>query len=163
MIRAKKTTKVVLRVPSDCYFIPDAHHAIPFEWDDGTATYVAPPWFDAILGYKSEGTSIDPETGDWIDPPTEFYVWLHGGTVKYTIKAHYEDVWENRFDVSEDDVSEDIVQIVSAHESQENGGYGIPYYGLVEKIEDRYGNQIRMHYCEAGNIHLRQRCNRHLH
>ena len=41
-----------------CYFIPDAHHSIPFRMiDEDTASprYVAPPSFDAILDYKHEG------------------------------------------------------------------------------------------------------------
>jgi hypothetical protein len=133
--------EIVSPSPKRCYFIPDSHHAIPFEWVPGTQDYVAPPWFDAILKHDGEIDTTSPE-GAWHRLPTRFYVWLHRGTVKYTITPHYEDLW----DVYNDDP--EFERVVNVHESPEDGGQGFPYYGLVDSIEDRYGNAIRLHYCQ---------------
>ena len=56
-----------------CYFIPDAHHAIPFiaECQGGPndpaecGRYVAPPWFDAFLDHDG----VMNEDAEWVTPP----------------------------------------------------------------------------------------------
>ena len=58
-----------------CYFIPDAHHAIPFIYDANVDRYIAPPWFDALMSHNGD------------DPPTEYYVWLNRQSIKYTFSA----------------------------------------------------------------------------
>ena len=105
-----------------CYLIPDAHHAIPFIKDEG-GNYTAPAWFDAIL---LPGPLSD-------NRPTEFYVFLNRRTIKYTFEVHYEDLWKEHG--------------VNVHEPASAGGFGLPYYGLVKEISDRYGNKIKYDYC----------------
>jgi hypothetical protein len=127
--------------PLRCYFIPDAHHAIPFIKSASTADphrYVAPPWFDAVLK-ASEASDLEGR-------PTHFNLWLHGGAIQYTIEAHYEDMW-----LAESGVSAHLPPNWGTNgegHPTNFGGYGIPHYGLVKKIEDRYGNWVEIVHCE---------------
>lgn len=112
--------KPVAETARRIYFFPDSFHAIPFEMDDaqGDGIYAAPPWMDALLGHN--GTLND---GEWSALPSEIYIWLYRSAVKYTFDLHFEDQLETDPD------------------------YGYPAYGLVSKIEDRYGNTIEYEYC----------------
>jgi len=143
-----------------CYFVPDAHHSIPFVQQDRSTTganvppdYVAPDWFDAMLLYNKEACEwgdTDPDKdGDqlgWIVPPAEMKVYLHDRSVIYTIKMYYEDV---------DPVQHQRPRIdeYGAHQldpEPENKIYsGVPYYGLVNSIKDKSGNEIRVNYVSA--------------
>ena len=80
-------------LPKRCYFLPDAHHAIPFIWDNNTKNYTAPAWFDAILTYEYEN---DDDQGNDI-PPSKWYVWLNQKTIKYAFEPHYEDIPQNHW------------------------------------------------------------------
>ncbi|MFN0131455.1 MAG: polymorphic toxin-type HINT domain-containing protein [Phycisphaerales bacterium] len=134
-----------------CYFIPDAHHAIPFEMIDATVStqpkYVAPPRFDAVLSY--DGGVWDTANLRWTTPPTAWYVWLHNQSVKYTILPRYEDVGYTFIagtppqPVSMHDTfrGPNLSQPVNPH------GWGVPYYGLTTQIEDRYGNRVVIDHC----------------
>jgi len=121
-----------------CYLIPDSHHSIPFLHDEFTDQYVAPSWFDAQL---QPSTSVD---GD--GRPTHFHCWLNRKSIKYTFEAHYEDVWKRDFNGVN---AHEPPQIIANYpqEPVNNGGLGIPYYGLVTQIEDAYGNRIEYDYC----------------
>jgi len=125
--------------PPRCYFIPDAHHSIPFIKSSSTEypnRYVAPPWFDAVL-------KAGPNNQQ--NKPASFELWLHGGAIKYTIEAHYEDMWLARDGVRADERP----NWVQGSQGLENiGGFGIPNYGLVKQIEDRYGNKVVITHCE---------------
>jgi len=131
--------------PSDghktCYFIPDAHHAVPFIYDDNLdpPAYVPPPWFDAVLGHN--GTP--GENGTWEERPTEFYVWTHRKSVKYT----FEPVWDL---YTAPEAAGD--NCTSAHDPPSVGGAGIPHLALLRQLSDRYGNRVEFEYCapEAG-------------
>jgi len=129
--------------PRKCYFIPDAHHQIPFEYNEaiskskGRPVYVAPYWFDAVLDNDGQ---VDSD-GRLVKAPEYFYLWLNRRSIKYTIKAHYEDVpdWMHAAPSCIYDWPADLA-----------GKYpgGVPYYGLVTQIEDRYGNRAVYEYCE---------------
>lgn len=108
-----------------CYFIPDAHHAIPFRWDEVQEKYFAPPWFDAVLEHNNTV------------PPTHFVVSLDHGSIRYTFEAIYDDL------VTPND-----------HEppGPPNFGRGYPYYGRLIKIEDRFGNAVEYDYCEFEQV-----------
>lgn len=110
-----------------CYLIPDAHHAIPF-LSQGSS-YVAPSWFDAQLMPSTSMVNVDG-----VNRPTHYYCWLNRKSIKYTFKAHYEDGWIR-------------VNGHNAHKPPSEGGLGIPYYGIIEKIEDAYGNCIEYEFC----------------
>ncbi len=145
-----------------CYFIPDAHHAIPFLFDEALGEYVAPAWFDAILGHNG---AYDAATTTWIERPTEFYVRMYHGTVKYTIRAYYDTLeagprelaYSHHTPVCDPDHSSysdfqgacadpmQRAEDVTSASDQYQGG--VPHYGLVQKIEDRYGNSIEYEYC----------------
>lgn len=115
-----------------CYLIPDAHHSIPFRLeaaDPGARRYTAPPWFDAVLGYSSD--AVVGASGEWITPPSEFYVWLDQQNIKYTFSAQYSDVR------------------VEDHASPGEGGLGLPHYGLLTSVEDRQGNRLVIEYCNV--------------
>jgi hypothetical protein len=155
-------------LPKRCYFIPDAHSAIPFIWDENTGNYTAPPWFDAILLFEDDDRSDDI-------PPSKWYVWLNQKTIKYTFEPHYEDVPQNHvsdalcksgdgerslvpYGSSFDSYGDNNVDVrdVSAHfndgtirwDDYFSWDWGIPYYGLVTKIEDHYGNRIEYNYTD---------------
>jgi YD repeat-containing protein len=146
--------------PRRCYFVPDAHHAIPFELMEvggGSPRYVAPPWFDADLTY--EGGEWDSARKMWIDPPTRFYVRLFGGEITYEIRPNYEDTVRIPPQVSsglevgamlEELGHETLVALkdtgVGGALVDKLGGAGIPHYGVVETIRDRAGNRVEITY-----------------
>ncbi len=136
-----------------CYFVPDAHHSIPFlrqERDNGEAPdYTAPEWFDAMLLYdKSEcewgliDEGTDSQRIGWITPPAEMKVYLHNRSVIYTIKMYYEDV---------DPRQHRRPEITGLETNNADiGEYdGVPYYGLVTSITDKTGNEVRITYVDA--------------
>ncbi len=115
------------------YLILDAHHTIPFKKQDtaqGTA-YVTEPWFDAVLSYEGS----DPNSA------SEFYVWLSRQSIKYTFTIHHEDQWSIPDDPSF------ICRGVDSHAPPPDG-QGIPYYGFLTRIEDRYGNRAEITHAE---------------
>ncbi|HVP13566.1 MAG TPA: hypothetical protein VMV94_20495, partial [Phycisphaerae bacterium] len=123
-----------------CYFIPDAHHAVPFlKRDDGR--YEAPAWFDAAL---------EPSTTDSQGRPTEFHVWLNHRSVKYTFRAIYEDLWEKSVFVPGEEKPYKVnVHLPMDPERPTQSGYGLPYYGVLTRIADRYGNRAEYDYCKV--------------
>ncbi len=137
-----------------CYFVPDAHHSIPFLQQSNSTQganvppdYIAPDWFDAMLLYDKsdcEWGDTDPDTaGDqwgWITPPAEMKVYLHNRSVIYTIKMYYEDV---------DPVQHRRPEVSASGEyptGLDEINYGVPYYGLVTRIEDKSGNRVEITY-----------------
>jgi Restriction endonuclease fold toxin 9 len=150
-----------------CIFIPDAHHSIPFflvNDDAETAEemiYEAPPRFGASLEHNGDSIGCDPAYGRWqLDTdgallgPSEWYVWMHNHSVKYTIEPVYDAV---PF-VSDDgdatvhslhEVPPDYLVPTTTVEWSKRDAYGIPFYGLVTSIEDRLGNRIEITYCDA--------------
>ncbi|MBN1490969.1 MAG: thrombospondin type 3 repeat-containing protein, partial [Phycisphaerae bacterium] len=139
-----------------CYFIPDAHHAIPFVFDANTSSYVAPPWFDGILGHDGQ---LDESTGAWITRPSEFYVWLHRRSIKYTFEAHYEDVSDADHAAAEDNCLTWLYPDTNppyygsfnwASPPDWSSLQGTPHYGIVTRIDDQYGNRAEYSYCTAG-------------
>lgn len=125
-----------------CFFSPDAHHTIPFaqqQRTDGPPDYVAPPWFDAMLWYDKSTVEWDAAAQRWIVPPAEFKIYMHGRSVVYTIKAFYEDV----------DPAQHEAPTFADQVAAQVWGYGVPYYGLVQSIEDRAGNLVRIVYADT--------------
>ncbi|MCC7389025.1 MAG: hypothetical protein IT431_09680 [Phycisphaerales bacterium] len=145
--------------PRRCYFIPDSHHAIPFDFDDTNGEYVAPPRNDAYLSHNGDWDEVgDPNQGippHWVTRPTEFRVWLFDRTVCYTIRAIYEDVFPGI--LPPDDYVSATCEFTD-HDSPEfydgasgrrsRGANGIPYWGVVERIDDKFGNTIDIVYCD---------------
>ncbi len=134
-----------------CYFIPDAHHVIPFIWKPSLGRYEAPGYFDAALTYT------DDDPNDSI-PPQMFFVHLANGAITYTIEPHYEDLEAKYVDDPNSWDPNDVFHVHSMPPLDDNqakqlgGNYqtrGIPYYGLVTKIEDRLGNAVLYDYCTA--------------
>lgn len=125
-----------------CFFMPDAHRSIPFvrinEYP-GPPSYVAPPHLDAILTY--DGGQWDATARAWIERPTAWHVWLQNRSIKYTIAPVYEDM-----PVDEAGNSLNLPPHTFSNQNQEY--YGRPYIGLTTQIEDRFGNQIRISYCD---------------
>jgi hypothetical protein len=172
-----------------CIFMPDAHHSIPFFYVDpepagqinpGDIRYEAPPRFDASLEHSENGvvdqsskyweltsdTGADPFADDGagiLRGPSEWYVWMHNRSVKYTIKPVYDALPRVlRFDdsispglaTSVHEIPASILDDGSDSEDQfwdykARPFHGIPFYGLVTLIEDRHGNRIEIDYCEA--------------
>lgn len=126
-----------------CYLILDAHHAIPFVWDPGLDEYVAPPWFDASMT-SAAGT---------------FAIRLARGSVTYTFAAVVDDLAGQYGAMHADGPHNDPLHDV--HDPRPIGGaqaesqatrypedWGIPYYALLTRIEDRYGNRAEYTYCQ---------------
>ncbi len=125
--------------PPRCYFLPDAHHAIPFEQVElgpGQVAYIAPPQFDAVLLHS--GGTWDSLNTTWITPPSEFKVLLHNRSVIYTIRPYYEDYPPSQHAAPYWDPQASMPV-----------GRGAPYYGLVTSIEDRAGNTVKMTYADG--------------
>ena len=147
--------------PKKCYFIPDAHHAIPFVYDEGSSrtqlrpVYVAPPWFDALL--TNDG--VVNADGVEVTPPTNFCLWMHNKSIRYTFEVHYEDTSAAAhasplaacffLPTMEhgDKPCNWIIRTNSAALDNIRPNNGTPYYGLVTKIEDHYGNAAEYEYC----------------
>ena len=118
-----------------CYFIPDAHHAVPFIDQTGDGNYVAPAWFDAVLRHNGAKSG-----GQWTLRPTQFEITTQRGTVTYAFQPHYEDLWQYR------DGQNRLID-ANAHPKDPNTpGFGVPYYGLVTEIRDQYGHRIEYVY-----------------
>jgi hypothetical protein len=123
-----------------CYFIPDAHHAVPFERSatqliDGRPIYVAPGQFDAMMVVR-DGV-WDATLGAWTQVPTRADVWLYGRSVRYSISIQ-----------ADRDVPR-LANGTSLHEQPSSATdvrEGTPYLGLVDEIADRYGNRIVLEY-----------------
>ena len=109
-----------------CYLVADAHHAIPFTYEAAADRYVAPPWFDAITDYRSNGGAR----------PTEFHVWLNRQSIKYTFTAHYIDP------------NNDQLMDGKLWHTPPPIGHGFPDYALLKSIEDRNGNRVEYEYCQ---------------
>ncbi|MBL8880033.1 MAG: hypothetical protein JNG88_13010, partial [Phycisphaerales bacterium] len=148
-----------------CYFIPDAHHAVPFI-KQSNGEYVAPRWFDARLSHNSA------------TPPTEYYVELAGGEIKYTFQAYRQDVPPSqRYVPTEECAGGDCDDNYgfgpcyccnASHGTPEwrcvnspgttdytyqvDGPDGIPYYGLLTHIQDRNGNRAELEYSTPRQI-----------
>ena len=123
------------------YLIPDANHAIPFIYDDVTKAYTAPDYYDAVMAYSN---ATIPST----NVPMYYYVWLNHGTIKYTFKSFCEDVWIRKDpDGNYHQANEPWIPDTNNYGYSDNyGGYGMPYYGLVTNITDRYGNRMEYEY-----------------
>lgn len=117
--------------PRKCYFIPDAHHSIPFVFDQSSGTYTAPPWCDAVLSHDG---ALAPD-GSWLQRPTTFTLWLYRGALRYTIQMIY------------DDVPEEYHQQPPPVGSTYAIPKGIPHYGIVTHLRDRHGNSVEYYYC----------------
>lgn len=133
-----------------CYFILDAHHAIPFD------QYVDPDGEGWKVRYEAPARSgaqmqvvggvwdnfMHNGMGGWEEYPHAFYVWVNDGALRYTIIPIYEDIRR----------SAPTVGAVTDHDRAQynlgnGGGAGIPYLGLTVDIQDRYGNRIINEYC----------------
>jgi YD repeat-containing protein len=142
-----------------CYFIPDAHHAIPFSFDG--QRFVAPPWMDAILSCNGVPDAAPNSPTGWTTFPTEFYLWMNHRSVQYTFHVHDEDVSpEEEHRAPNYDCLDGVSAIGTCHDGAGWTGVctsdgecqsslkGVPYYALLSKIEDRYGNTVEYQYCE---------------
>lgn len=134
-----------------CYFLPDAHRAIPFLFDPTTGRYFAEPRFGARLTHNRQDEWVPPASGQpghWSgEPPTEYTVWLHNDSLKYTIKAYRDDVPV----IQAHGAGGSVVACKSAHERTVASDLfgldlqyleGMAYFGRVKSIEDRQGNRV---------------------
>ncbi len=130
-----------------CYFAIDAHRSIPFvqqlRANGEPPDYVAPQWLDAMLLYDKDSCVWGPlDASDpggpqgWIDPPDEVKVYLQNRSVVYTIRIVYEDV---------DPMHHERPSVDGGVANWEQGNrYGVPYYGLTTRIEDKAGNRVEI-------------------
>lgn len=128
-------------MPKRCYLLPDATHSIPFIWESTepnspAGRYVAPPWFDATC------TRVNPnDTENAI-----FEIWLYGRSIKYTF--HVPLNWRKGWPEYNSEVQWVDGDWHEPPSGADDGWHGIPYLGLVQKIEDRYGNRVEMTYTQ---------------
>ncbi len=135
--------------PRRCIFMPDAHHAISFVQDATSGEFVAPAHFGAQLSHNGawEYDPSDANDGRWVIRPTVFRIWLYDGTVCYTVRALYEDVFPG-FLPTEDDRDSGMYSDNDPVASLGACYNSLPYWGLCERIDDRYGNCIDIEYCQ---------------
>jgi len=144
------------------YFVLDAHHKIPFKLaTQGTnfGTYEADRRHGAIMT-QDGGSWMPPPTnnpaypeGYWATPPQRYTVWLNNGALKYTFdKVYFQDVPHSfasrAIDPPDALVDEHALPQTTGTPPYSNGGHGTPFYALPTQIDDRYGNRIKLYYCE---------------
>lgn len=155
------TGSAVEQSPPRCYFVMDAHHAIPFErieQGSGLPSYIAGDGFDALLTIDESSSpppAFNNSTHEWSVLPQRVFVWLHGRSVKYTIEIQYRhDLPMDFGDVRPIDADDDGVIDGSMHDRPVFPGgtglsSGVPYWGRVSSIEDSYGHRVEMEYCRS--------------
>ncbi|MCO6438436.1 MAG: hypothetical protein J5J06_15205, partial [Phycisphaerae bacterium] len=117
--------------PKRCYLIPDGHHSIPFIWSDGTGQYTAPPWFDARLTIEDSGSG------------KHAIIRLHRSSIVYRFKIR-----DEKFSALPSGRDPHSSPDAPAWD-WESLNCGVPHYGLIESISDRYGNVIRYFYSDV--------------
>ncbi|MFN0136017.1 MAG: polymorphic toxin-type HINT domain-containing protein [Phycisphaerae bacterium] len=119
------------------YFIPNAHHCVPFvkrNTPTGATVYEAPDDFDASLTVSGD----------------EYVVSVLGGALRYTFIRQNDLMfdlvgeWDDP-DCPPSSIFEDGQCRISAHELPPNG-LGVPYYGFLDHITDRNGNRVQLYY-----------------
>lgn len=156
-----------------CYFLPDAHHAVPFvlqgysPQSQEPRVYTAPPRFGMVLGHNGQGTV----GGGWTQKPTEWYIWTHQRSLRYTFKPVYDDVgqmsqlsnnapiplqWDsenNKPMENEGGVSGRMdmpLMFPSGFKwgtaSGNGSSLGTPYYAVLIAIDDLNGNRVELEY-----------------
>jgi hypothetical protein len=117
-----------------CYFVPDAHHSIPFvrEIQDGQPVYIAPPQFDAMMTVS--GGEWNSTSNSWMRMPTSVDVWLYNRAVHYHIELQVVPGAQG-----ESDTTLDVAPGAFAQS-------GIPAWGLTTMISDRWGNRVELEY-----------------
>ncbi len=160
--------------PRTTWLVLDAHHSIPFQQIESTGVYAAPPRFRAKLAHNGNWTA-DPNTGKmgWAEgqEPTQMDVYLYDGALKYSFVIVREDVphyfWDKfpalgisatwgSFPSNLNDRPFLSDQFPSGSDNYKwwdpfahcmNPGMGLPYLGLCVSIEDNYGHQVEINYC----------------
>lgn len=168
---------IVGSAPRTTYLVLDAHHTVPFQQIETTGEYEAPPRFRARLSHNGSGW----DDGAWTTPPTEYKVFLFEGQLCYTFVVVREDVPPNRYcdgyvqsggtDASGCSNPQNLTDS-SYHDRPilpgQNGfaadhspwgnwmnpGFGIPYYGLCTRVEDKHGHVAEINYCSSPSSDL---------
>ncbi len=146
--------------PRTTYFVVDAHHSIPFQLIEANGVYEAPPRFRARMTHN--GTwGVNDGQYTWLEPPTQFDIFLYDGSLHYTFVVVYENMLPNRW---RDD--QQVWKVSSYHDrpilpqhdpgsqpwDTKGGttpGLGLPYIGLCVRIEDKSGHQVAIEYCDV--------------
>ncbi len=131
-----------------CYFLPDAHQSVPFLLQDWTPTtpnptsrkYAAPPRFGMVLSHNRAG-----QPNPWNPRPTEWYVWTHERSIRYTFAPVYDDVgFEAPYRAGESGPYEiadlestppDGVLSVGSRFG-EGKSLGMPHYAVLKRIDE---------------------------
>lgn len=136
--------------PRTCWFMPDAHHSIPFQQIVSTGHYEAPPRFRATLSFDDDAV-WNATTQAWDTPPAWYKVHLYEGRLTYTFVVVREDVPTISYDpdlaiVGHDTDPANNRTLSSAHErpfmrSQFND-LGIPYDENDGDLRGEWNNNI---------------------
>ncbi|XVJ59531.1 MAG: hypothetical protein HEQ23_09035 [Tepidisphaera sp.] len=156
-----------------CYFVPDAFHAIPFDFDTDNGQYTAPPRFRAGLTYRdgytwvSEDPGLNPNGGSWSfngsptpggHGPDEFYLHLDGGALTYTFKVVFNSTPQYAADGSLLNSHEQPTTVLGSWNpataptsvaDPSISGFGVPRIALLKQIEDRRGNRVEIDHVEV--------------
>jgi YD repeat-containing protein len=119
----------------------------------------------------------------WAQPPTQYDVWLYDGALRYTFVIVYEDVpaniWDERHLQGQPTGSATPADFAQTHlhrlpllpdyylpdtnhtnmyhdpfYARTNPGLGVPFYGLLVKVEDSHGHSVEIDYCKVRRIPL---------
>ncbi len=154
------------------------------EYDDAigvpSGIYAAPPRFRARMSHNGwwgvrdhDNNPSTPGIYDWLRRPTEFRVYLYEGQIKYTFVAVWEDMPPNVYNTP-DGVTPNVDGVVASYHDRAytnddvsaldpghnplddnlNPGLGLPYYGLLVKVEDQNGNKVLIDYCDSESSNL---------
>lgn len=117
-------------------------------------------------------STLEDHRHGWIVPPPEFKVSLYDGALIYTFVTIWEDVPTNRWNINYlTGDQEEHWQTSSLHDRpllpdyfrddpndsrndhgvwnrDNNPGFGVPYYALVTRIEDKNGHSVEINYCQ---------------
>ena len=138
-------------------------------------TYEAPPRFRARLKHNGEWRVANASEGrtenGWLTRPTKFEISLYDGALTYTFLPVYENVPPHVWQTSHQGLGPRTPAVSSYHKSPLrladfveqgatselelahdelwhglNPGLGLPYLGLLWRIEDQYGHRVEMTY-----------------
>ncbi len=166
---------VIGESPRTIWFVPDAHHSIPFQLIQSNGTYEAPPRFRARIEHDGDWNT---ENRNWTTRPTWYKVHLYEDRLAYTFVPIRDDVPPNQFEDGYQDGSpdgfctstnihgepltlhdrpylpQDIPDQATAESwepfaTTQNPGLGIPHFGICTRIEDQYGHRADIYYCDV--------------
>ncbi len=165
--------------PRTCWLVLDAHRSIPFQLIESSGQYEAPPRFRARITHNGQSWNAEQRTWGTVPTEFSVYLydgelkytfvaiyedvpgnrWDSEYVIGAEAGSHNDpDVWahasyhDRPYTPNQFHRADPGNRFASSHDpyaAARNPGFGIPYYGVCVRIEDRYGHIAQMDYCES--------------